>query len=180
MSTQLTPEQLKAKWPRLSVHCDSMDLTKRGLGVLSPGTCIAVLPSSVDPKTVCNVDDLWYAVYLEGGADRRKKTYIKVAWFYTQDQVDDVLLSSNREAHTIRKKISELPSDELILSTHWDVLEMESISATISVNYNSSSDPDAVLCYSTLLVFGRQLALLDASPETVQTYMGVTVKGSME
>ncbi|KIO18981.1 hypothetical protein M407DRAFT_31381 [Tulasnella calospora MUT 4182] len=180
MSSQLTPDELRANWPRLTVHCDSMDLTKRGLGVLCPGSCITVLPSSLDPEAACDADDLWYAVYLEGGADRKKKTYIKVAWFYTQDQVDEVLLPSNRRAQGILKEISKLPSDELILSTHWDVLETESISDTISISYNTSSDPDAVLRYSKLLVFGRQLALLDGSPETVQTYVGVTLGGSME
>lgn len=110
MPKELTPEQLKKKWDRLHTHADCLDctsrylalqiqltpsdwiVTKRGLGVLSPGCCVAILPEGVAPDASVNLDELWFGVYLEGGVDDKRKTFIKIAWFYTQDHLEEVLI----------------------------------------------------------------------------------------
>ncbi|KAG9009387.1 hypothetical protein FRB90_008363 [Tulasnella sp. 427] len=154
--------------------------------------CIAVLPDGVEPGPDLSLDELWFAVYLEGGVDRKRKPFVKVAWFYTQDQVEEVLYPLSRRKEQLLNDVQKLPVDGLILTTHWDIIEIESISTVISMQHGNLDNPRHSMYYSSLLHFGELVPQLhytyeatvpqlrDGSVEDVEEMLSVAINGVAE
>lgn len=57
--------------------------------MLKPGQCIAVRPRHAPDRPPRRWHDLWFAVFLNARATEGGTVYLKVAWFYTENQALD-------------------------------------------------------------------------------------------